>query len=338
MRILALSHIFPPAVDGGSQVIYNLATGLKKYGHQVHFLSSDYSSTDDFTKHFLFRPFRKLGLPTGPFLSIAKIFLAIRFKPDWIIAGPLPTTTVWYARLIQIFSRSKVFFLCSFHESDPRFYSKVITFPLRYFHLWAQTDFEYNLLSRFSPNIAKHPIGILKNQIISKKTPQTITHNLLFLGSLAAHKGFEVLIKAHRLLPSNYKLKLLGQNTLFSEKIGISGHKYTEKEKLEALDWCDLLVLPSSQESFGIVLLEAGSRGKPFLALDIPTSKELALTTKAGYLYSPQTPQSLKNKIIEIFKNRFDMHKKGESGLKFVKTVANWDNISKWANHYLSSH
>ena len=49
-KILLISHIFPPAIDGGSRVIYKLGQQLENQGHTTLYLSSNCSSTDDFTK------------------------------------------------------------------------------------------------------------------------------------------------------------------------------------------------------------------------------------------------------------------------------------------------
>ena len=50
MKILLISHIFPPAIDGGSKVIYKLGQYLESQKHNCLYLSSDCSSTDDFVK------------------------------------------------------------------------------------------------------------------------------------------------------------------------------------------------------------------------------------------------------------------------------------------------
>ena len=131
-KILCISHIFPPAVDGGSRVIYKIGRYFQTQNHQVLYLSSDCSSTDDFTKskylksekltsdqlklpvyHHLRHPLKLLNLflpqksyfhqlsqilqkgPIFKFLPFIKTTIQIlKFKPDLIIAGPLPTTII----------------------------------------------------------------------------------------------------------------------------------------------------------------------------------------------------------------------------------------------------
>ena len=49
-KVLLLSHIFPPAIDGGSRVIYKLGQQFKAKGYDTLYLSSNCFSTDDFSK------------------------------------------------------------------------------------------------------------------------------------------------------------------------------------------------------------------------------------------------------------------------------------------------
>jgi len=43
-----MSHIFPPAVDGGSRIVWKVGESLQKNGHQVSALTTNCNSTDDF--------------------------------------------------------------------------------------------------------------------------------------------------------------------------------------------------------------------------------------------------------------------------------------------------
>lgn len=48
MKVLLISHIFPPAVDGGSRIVWKIGEYLQKNGHQVSALTTNCQSTDDF--------------------------------------------------------------------------------------------------------------------------------------------------------------------------------------------------------------------------------------------------------------------------------------------------
>ena len=76
-NILLLTHIQPPAVDGGSRVIVKMGEYLKKIGHNTLLISSNALSTDDFVKTNC--KHNKNGLPYytifhKPFRLISKLF------------------------------------------------------------------------------------------------------------------------------------------------------------------------------------------------------------------------------------------------------------------------
>jgi len=339
MRIVALSHIFPPAVDGGSQIVYNLCKNLEKQGNNIFYFSSGLNSTDDFTKNNLFKIFRKLGLPVGPFLSLNTLFQIVKIKPDWIISGPLPTTIIFYTRLLQIITKSKVLFIPCFHENDKSFNKNYFLNLLRHFHLWVFTKHEKKLLSTYSDNIIQHFPGIEKTFLI--KNPKIKANKsptkLLFLGNFSQHKGIIQLIHSLKFLPKNYTLTICGQKTLHYKEILIEkinnvkiiAKKYNKLQEKRLIDTHDVLVLPSIHESFGLVLIEAMARNKPVVALDIPTTRELINKTEGGVLAKSQSPKDIANAILDS---------KTTSGYKYVKENCTWDTISIWLNEYLQSH
>jgi len=47
-KVLIFSHNFPPAIDGGSQILFKIAQSLKKKGNEIVVLTSDALSTDDY--------------------------------------------------------------------------------------------------------------------------------------------------------------------------------------------------------------------------------------------------------------------------------------------------
>ena len=146
-RFLLITHIYPPAVDGGSRAIAKMGDYLHRQGHQILVLSSNCTSSDDFVKKshptvkhpssilslpvltFLHRPFKFLGrffplfetLAKGPIFSSLPLFKLISFHPDYILAGPMPTTILFYARFIQLITKSKLIICPCFHPNDPDF-------------------------------------------------------------------------------------------------------------------------------------------------------------------------------------------------------------------------
>lgn len=76
---------------------------------------------------------------------------------------------------------------------------------------------------------------------------------------------------------------------------------------------CDVFVLPSLRESFGIVQVEAMACGKPVVATRNGGSEDLVISENYGYLVNPTDAKSLGDAIIQAFcaewkKNEISKH------------------------------
>lgn len=359
-RFLLLTHIYPPAIDGGSRVIAKMGETLLSRNHQISIITTDCQSTDDYTniykslKHpqknvnsfhvitYLHRPFKFLGrffpniktFAKGPIFSLKNllkiIYLTVKFKPDYILSGPLPTTMVLYARLLRFLSThlfhysTKLIINASFHPTDPDFQTPILLNTLKSAdYIWTLTDFETNYFNK-KLNIPKSKLILLGNGVdksFISTTPLLTTNllnysstNLLFIGSFSAHKDIPTLIKAFSLLPPSYTLTLAGQKTLYFPVIQkqIDSLPLSIKNRIKIifnfpnnylstlLDNSSLLISPSLQESFGLVLIEALARGKPVIAADIPASIEIITKTQSGLIFKAGNAIDLKNKILSI--------------------------------------
>jgi teichuronic acid biosynthesis glycosyltransferase TuaC len=69
---------------------------------------------------------------------------------------------------------------------------------------------------------------------------------------------------------------------------------------------CDLFVLPSLRESFGVVQIEAMACGKPVVATRNGGSESIIISHKYGLLCEPANPQDLSNTIIAGLSKRWD--------------------------------
>jgi len=72
---------------------------------------------------------------------------------------------------------------------------------------------------------------------------------------------------------------------------------------------CDLFVLPSLRESFGIVQIEAMACGKPVVATRNGGSEEIILNDKLGFLVEPADPEDLAEKILLALDREWDQEK-----------------------------
>lgn len=385
-RILLISHIFPPAIDGGSRVIYKIGQYFQSQTNQILYLSSNCLSTDDFTAppktpypkgsegfrlpvyHHLRRPLKlvNLFLPQKSYLHqlfevfqkgpIFRIFPFIKttiqilkFKPDLIIAGPLPTTIILYANFFKKITQCQLLINASFHPTDPDFGRLPLIETIKSAdYLWTLTQYETDyFIQNFKINPAKIILAgngidsdFLKNSP-TKDSKNSLPFNLLFIGSLSAHKGLSTLLKSFSDI-SNYKpnisLTIAGQKTLYYPQLKqqISRLSKNTRSKIKfifnfpqnqltkIIDNCHVLVLPSREESFGLVAIEAWARKKPTIVSDIPSLSELTNRSHGGVTFKLDDLASLKASILQLINNPKLRHQLSQNGFNYVKNNYTW--------------
>ena len=91
----------------------------------------------------------------------------------------------------------------------------------------------------------------------------------------------------------------------------------------------------SHEESFGIVLLEAGSAGLPLFAFDSAQgSKEIIKNGENGYLIKNRNKQEMALMIQKIVDNETEIKRMGEKSKKMIKPYK-FDNVKKiWVNFF----
>jgi len=158
------------------------------------------------------------------------------------------------------------------------------------------------------------PLSIVPNGVDTKLftpplSPRASTDvRLLFVGRLGdARKGWNVLLSAYRLLlamGANVSLDVVGDSAgvaRLPELPGLRVHGAVSlPELVERYQACDIFVAPSlSQESFGIVLLEAMSAGRAIVCTDIRGYREVAKPAGAAFV-RPADPEALARAILSL--------------------------------------
>lgn len=128
------------------------------------------------------------------------------------------------------------------------------------------------------------------------KTRQTNNYfTFVSCGNLIDRKGYDVLIKAFSLLngenrliiigdgPNRKKLKSLIEEKNLQEKVELVGKK-NKDEIIEIFDKSDCFVLSSLKETFGVVLIEAFSRGLPVISTKCGGADEIVRDNMGVYV------------------------------------------------------
>jgi len=88
-----------------------------------------------------------------------------------------------------------------------------------------------------------------------------------------------------------------------SERVILAG-RVPDEEIADYYNLCDLFVMPSSQEGFGVVFLESLVSGRPVIAGNRDGSRDAVLDGELGILVDPDDTDSTARAIIEMLKGR----------------------------------
>jgi len=143
---------------------------------------------------------------------------------------------------------------------------------------------------------------------------------IVFVGARVPHKGVDVLRRAARLVWStrpDARFAFIGPGGRLSglDRRELDVGAVTDNELSGWLERATLLSLPSSTESFGLVIAEAWSVGRPVVTSDIPVLQEL-VDRSGGGLAVPREPGRLAAAILELVANPSRAEAMGRAGLE----------------------
>ncbi len=173
------------------------------------------------------------------------------------------------------------------------------------------------------------------------KKQYSLPHDKLIIGitgRMTPGKGHEEFIEAATIINVNYQEKvhfvIIGNasygeenyendikqlsHSLKIENITFTGYT-SEPQKLMGV--LDILVLPSHNESFGRVLLEAMSLKIPVAASGNAGVLDIVIDNETGLLFEPKNPKQIAEKLTELIESSKLRNKFAENGYKRVKDV-----------------
>ena len=170
---------------------------------------------------------------------------------------------------------------------------------------------------------------------------------VLYLGRITASKGTDRLARAMesvwRTVPGA-RLVIAGATTPETAQIramltdatigsGSGAVEFlpdlSESDKERLLHSASVLVLPSTMESFGIVLLEAWASATPVIALDTPVMSEVVTSGVDGFLVEPNNDEAMAEAITGLLTDPDRARSMGLAGFRNVTDRYSWDTAAQ---------
>lgn len=164
------------------------------------------------------------------------------------------------------------------------------------------------------------------------------TPKLLYLSNLLINKGVFTLLDTCKILKDKgyqFSCDFVGGETAeinaerFNQEVAIrglntcvcyKGRKYGI-EKEEILKNSDLFILPTYNECFPLVLLEAMQHGLPCISTNEGGISDIIIPNETGYIVPKKSAHELANKIEILLKDTFLRLKMGNKGLERYKQL-----------------
>lgn len=186
------------------------------------------------------------------------------------------------------------------------------------------------------------PPGIFQPSVKTKKLSQNV--KILGIGGLVKRKGFENLIKALSQLPPHYCVVMVGDGPEKEslqdlardlkcadriEWVGQVGHSEIGKYYLNAHVFC----LPSYNDSYPTVLMEALSYGLPLIATDVGSCKEIV--GDCGIVISSGNVEAIVDAVKKLTHSSTSYHTLSQRCLERAKSMFSYGEIARqYANLY----
>jgi rhamnosyl/mannosyltransferase len=328
MRILHLAKYYWPRSGGMERVVRDLAEGASQLGHQVEVVA---------VRTFGERGRRAGGKVTRAFSigalgsqEIAPGYIAAAWKRADVIhvhhphpladvvcllrAGRTPVVVTQHADVKRGLYRPAARMVLR--------QAKAVVVPSQA-HVAMSTE-----LRGFESKVEVIPFGIDESRwAVVPPPPPDGPPRALFIGRLAAYKGLDVLLRALTQVPEvrldivgsgpeGPRLRTLAQALAVTDRVRWFG-EYPDEDLPRRMADADFLVLPSvtTEEMFGLVVLEAMAAGRPVITTAVPSAvREVNVAGETGLEVPIRDVGALARALDELAGDAGRRERMGEAG------------------------
>lgn len=275
------------------------------------------------------------------------------FKPDILLGHGYKDHI--YARIAAVKAKVPVIIQVE-HSTDPY----IITYYLMSQFLSIFTDRIICVSNAVKEHLSKRFFNKTKMEVIynghhldNYYTDSPINEReagVIMVGRFSSQKDHETLIRAARIIKDQEiecpiylvgggmdkhvnQMKKLVQEVGLTNRVHFLGRR---NDVPELLAQYQISVLSTHYEGLSGVVLESMAAGNLVIATDAPGVSELIDNGNTGFLISPNSPEELANKIINVLNNSRSHVKIAKNGQKYALENFNIDNfIDKYENLFL---
>ncbi len=184
-----------------------------------------------------------------------------------------------------------------------------------------------------------------KRPYVSRKYENKKGWTFISVGAVTPRKGYDYLIEALKGLSDlPFKCYIIGEifdrkyysflkqkiaDYKLSDKIEFTG--YVKSEELDKwYEICDIFILSSRHEGYGIVIVEALNHYLPVVSTNVGAISEIISHGKTGILVDPQNPNSLTEELRELIQSPEKLTKLVQNVLLSRDSIIRtWDDMKK---------
>jgi glycosyltransferase involved in cell wall biosynthesis len=362
---LVYDAIYPYIKGGGEKRFYEIGKRLAKKGHQVHLYGMKFWEGENVIKlneiylHGICRA-KKLYTKEGKrSIKEAICFGLICFKLikedfDIIDCSNFPYFSLFTCKLISIIKKKPLY--ATWHEVWGKNYW------YEYIGWKGYLGYIIEKLAVLMPvkiiSNSEHTTCKLKNELNSKKLIYTVPNGIefdlitrikpakeksdvIFVGRLVSYKNINILIKSIKLIkekkpeiksliigdgPEKKNLEALTQQLNLEKNIIFLGFLENHDDVYALMKSSKVLILPSTREGFGIVVIEANACGIPVITIDHKdnAARDLIEEERNGFICQ-LNEEEIAKRITKILEN--NSGRKMKEACKDLSKKYDWDKI-----------
>lgn len=199
---------------------------------------------------------------------------------------------------------------------------------------FSQQSFEHQGVPREKLRLI--PYGVDTSLFFPTTAPSEDSLDILFVGAMSLRKGIPYLVQAFKAIdhpnkrlriigrPSSTLITLLKSHDLWDDRIEVLGHK----DSRELRGWMSkshVLVLPSIEDGFGLVIAQALACGCPVIATQHTGAPDLITDSHNGYITPPGDYLSIQRRIEEIADSKALQKTLRSGALASIKKIGGWN-------------